>query len=266
MPSAKPNKGINDLKTLHPLIAKEAFGWDPSTVKPGSNKKRLWKCKLNHIWEADPYNRTGRDKTGCPYCANKKLLSGFNDLQTRYPKIAKEANGWDPSKIFPGNMDPMPWKCEEKHTWEVSPNSRTNFDNGCPYCGNKKLLKGFNDLKTLFPEIAKEADGWDPSKVVKGTSKVLSWKCIKGHKWKATGANRTTNETGCPECCEKGFNPGKPAWLYLLERKNEQQIGITNYKEDRLKYHSYYGWTEIEITGPHDGQLVQDVEAILKNG
>tara|TARA_B100001093_G_scaffold318122_1_gene303472 strand:- start:234 stop:368 length:135 start_codon:yes stop_codon:yes gene_type:complete len=34
MPSAKPNKGINDLETLHPLIAKEAFGWDPSTVKP----------------------------------------------------------------------------------------------------------------------------------------------------------------------------------------------------------------------------------------
>ena len=159
MPSAKPNKGINDLKTLHPLIAKEAFGWDPSTVKPGSNKKRLWKCKLNHIWEADPYNRTGRDKRGCPYCANKKLLSGFNDLQTRYPKIAKEENGWDPSKIFPGNMDPITWKCEEKHTWEVSPNSRTNSDNGCPYCGNKKLLKGFNDLKTLFPEIAEEADG-----------------------------------------------------------------------------------------------------------
>ena len=105
--------------------------------------------------------------------------------------------------------------------------------------GNKVWV-GFNDLKTLFPEIAKEADGWDPSKVVKETSKVLSWKCIKGYKWKATGANRTTNETGCPECCEKGFNPGKPAWLYLLERKDEQQIGITNYKEDRLKYHSYY--------------------------
>ena len=46
MPSAKPNKVINDLKTLHPLIVKEAFGWDPLTVKPGSNKKRLCKCSL----------------------------------------------------------------------------------------------------------------------------------------------------------------------------------------------------------------------------
>ena len=199
MPSAKPNKGINDLKTLHPLIAKEAFGWDPSKALSGSHDKKSWLCKEGHDYQARIIERTAKKR----------------------PR-------------------------------------------GCSYCAGKKVWVGFNDLKTLFPEIAKEADGWDPSKVVKGTSKVLSWKCIKGHKWKATGANRTTNETGCPECCEKGFNPGKPAWLYLLERKNEQQIGITNYKEDRLKYHSYYGWTEIEITGPHDGQLVQDVEAILK--
>ncbi len=176
MPSAKPNKGSNDLKTLHPLIAKEAFGWDPSTVKPGRNKKRLWKCKLNHIWEADPYNRTGRDKTGGPYCANKKLLSGFNDLQTRYPKIAKEANGWDPSKILSGSHDKKSWLCKERHDYEARIIERTakKRPRGCSYCAGEKVWVGFNDLKTLFPEIAKEADGWDPSKLVKGTSKVLS--------------------------------------------------------------------------------------------
>ena len=127
-----------------------------------------------------------------------------------------------------------------------------------------KPSKGTNDLRTLHPLIAEAAFGWDPSEVVKRTSKVLSQKCNKCHILKARGANRTTSETGCPEYCEKGFNPSKSAWLYLLERKGEQQIGITNYKEDRLKYHSYHGWSEIEISCPHDGQLVQDAEAILK--
>ena len=26
--------------------------------------------------------------------------------------------------------------------------------NGCPYCSGRKVLKGYNDLKTKFPEVA----------------------------------------------------------------------------------------------------------------
>jgi hypothetical protein len=32
--------GFNDLKTKFPEIASEAYGWDPATSLPGSNKKR----------------------------------------------------------------------------------------------------------------------------------------------------------------------------------------------------------------------------------
>ena len=39
MPSSIPNQGVNDLATLHPEVAAEADGWDPSTVTSGSNKK-----------------------------------------------------------------------------------------------------------------------------------------------------------------------------------------------------------------------------------
>ena len=49
MPSAKPNKGINDLKTLHPFIAKEAFGWDPSKIILGSHEKNLGYVKKGMI-------------------------------------------------------------------------------------------------------------------------------------------------------------------------------------------------------------------------
>ena len=40
MPSSKPQKGINDLETVFPEIAKEADGWDLSTVTPRSSRKK----------------------------------------------------------------------------------------------------------------------------------------------------------------------------------------------------------------------------------
>ena len=90
---------------------------------------------------------------------------------------------------------------------------------------SSKPEKGFNDLKTKFPEVAAEADGWDPSIVLAGTHKKMPWKCKKGHKWKTTISNRTSgNGSGCPVCAEYGFNPEKSAWFYLMRRKNEQQF------------------------------------------
>lgn len=35
---------------------------------------------------------------------------------------------------------------------------KTNQKCGCPYCAGKRGLAGFNDLKTLYPELLSE---WD---------------------------------------------------------------------------------------------------------
>ncbi|HGY5549738.1 MAG TPA: zinc-ribbon domain-containing protein, partial [Prochlorococcus sp.] len=69
---AKLVPGVNDLATLHPDVAAEADGWDPSTIHAGSNKKMPWKCEEGHTWNTTVVNRTGRGD-GCPYCSNRKL-------------------------------------------------------------------------------------------------------------------------------------------------------------------------------------------------
>jgi hypothetical protein len=125
--------GFNDLATLFPEVAKEADGWDPKEVIPGSNKKRAWKCSLGHKWEISPDQRTGKKKSGCPVCANKKLLVGFNDLATRYPDLAREADGWDPTTIISGHAKKN-WKCANGHRWASDVLSRTNRNIGCPSC------------------------------------------------------------------------------------------------------------------------------------
>ena len=202
MPSSIVNQGVNDLQTVFPAIAKEADGWDPTTVRFSSHKKMPWKCTAyGHTWKRTVNQRTSSGGRGCPYCAGKEVWQGFNDLKTKFPEIAAEADGWDPSLVTFASGVVKPWKCTAyAHTWEETPKNRCLQGDNCPYCSNKRVLKGFNDLQTKFPEIAAEADGWDPSTVTPGSSRQKrKWKCKKCLKpWRAIIKSRTSSQSGCP--------------------------------------------------------------------
>ena len=145
--------GENDLKTLCPELAKEwnfekNGGLTPDQVTVYSNKKVWWKCRLGHEWQAIIGSRT-TEKAGCPYCAGKKVLAGFNDLMTLCPDVAKE---WDqelngsltPGMVMPGSHKKVWWRCGDGHVWKAVVYSRTgNQKSGCPVCAGKtsKYLK-----------------------------------------------------------------------------------------------------------------------------
>ncbi len=200
-------KGENDLKTLNPKLARELVDANSRKLKLSSHTKVNWKCKYGHIWEARVADRSKGQ--GCPICVGKKILIGFNDLKTTHPQLAKEADGWDPRTTTAGSGVKRNWKCKKGHLWSVSSASRSGFNTGCPTCSGHKLLKGFNDLKTMFPKIAKEAYGWDPTSVGLSYKKKLSWKCSKGHIFESLIENRRRGD-GCQYCsghqCLPGFN------------------------------------------------------------
>ena len=60
------------------------------------------------------------------------------------------------------------------------------MSSGCSFCGGKRVLAGFNDLNSKFPEIAKEADGWDPKTVAASSNKKFAWHCKNGHSFIAS--------------------------------------------------------------------------------
>ena len=203
--------GYNDLATVHPQIASE---WHPTKnenttpqdIISGSNKKYWWQCKKGHGWEAAVSSRVGGN--GCPYCANQKLLVGYNDLATLYPKLASE---WHPTKngklkpedIVAGSNKKYWWKCELGHEWEVGVSVRMSGNN-CPYCGSQKLLKGYNDLQTLNPKLAAQ---WHPtlngdltpSDFISGSNKKAWWICENKHEWYAQIGSRNKG-AGCMAC------------------------------------------------------------------
>ncbi len=266
-------KGFNDLATTHPELAKEAYGWDPTKVIAGSHKKLKWKCLKGHISEVSPSSRfQGKQSQSkiskCIYCTNQKSLKGFNDLATTHPELAKEAYGWDPTKVIAGSSKKMKWICQEKHIWEAAVTSRRKelkSPSNCPYCGNYFVFPGFNDLQSKFPNVANEADGWDPSKVLFGTANRKKWKCKEGHKWVTSVSNRTFKGTGCPSCAIYGYNADIEGYVYfLIHPKWEMyQIGITNAPKDRLGRHRKNGFEVLELRGPMDGHTAKELETAL---
>ncbi len=209
-------KGVNDLETNNPYLAKD---WDfeknnglmPGDVLPNSGKKVWWKCSKGHEWQAVISARS--NGTGCPYCSGKRAIKGYNDLQTINPYLAKDWNyrrngELTPDNVLPNSDKKVWWICQKGHEWQSTIYNR-NKGNGCPYCSGRKVLKGFNDLKTVNPLLAKEwncdknGDSKPDAFTANSNSKVW-WKCKKGHEWQARIAHRN-NGSGCPICakCKK---------------------------------------------------------------
>jgi hypothetical protein len=252
--------GFNDLATTHPDIASQAHGWDPTTLSAGSHRRQMWKCSIGHVWDEVVSLRTSNGY-GCSICSGKRVLKGFNDLATTHPEIANQADGWDPTEVSKGHNKKKNWKCELGHQFTETVNHRTGMKSGCPICAGKKVLVGFNDLATTSPSLASEAFEWDPTTVTRGSSAKKAWRCHLGHVWTTSPSGRLRGE-GCPSCSRSGFDPNKSGWLYLIDHLELEmlQIGITNSPKDRLKDHSRRGWELIEVRGPLDGHLAQNLE------
>lgn len=159
-------------------------GITPGTIRPGSTRKVIWRCELGHEWEETPCARTSRS-SNCPYCSNHRLLTGFNDLVTTHPDVAKEwhptKNGAvKPSEVIAGSSKKYWWICELGHSWQAAVSDRTH-GSGCPICHNRKVLPGYNDLATTYPAALKY---WDyekniditPQEVTRGSEKTVWWR------------------------------------------------------------------------------------------
>ncbi len=210
----KENNRKNNKNTLGDLYPELIREWcleengmlSPFDISPNCKKHIWWKCEKGHKWSALPSNRI--KKRGCPYCAGKKVILGETDVATTHSELLDE---WDydknvvlPTEISAGSNKKIHWKCKVGHQWSAIVGNRLQGSN-CPYCGNKKIIVGENDLATTNPELVKE---WNyeknvlkPTEVVRGSGAMVWWKCAYGHEWKAKITNRI-HGTNCPVCVE----------------------------------------------------------------
>lgn len=196
-----------------------------------------------------------------------KLVVGVNDLQTTHPDLSRQAVGWDPKTKSAGSKKKQKWVCGLSHEWHAEIKSRTRQKSGCPVCSGRSVLFGFNDLQTKYPEVAKQAIGWDPKLISVGSHKKFKWVCNIDHEWYASPNHRTSGNQGCPECAVSGFKSNLKGYLYLMFNDNLQmfKVGITNSPARRLHEHGLFGWEPVDIIGPKNGSTIRTMESsILK--
>jgi len=239
--------GFNDLATTHPELAAELA--DPTLatqLTSGSGRKVWWRCAARHGWEASVNTRTSG--SGCPFCAGRKVLVGFNDLATVRPDLAAELA--DPSvatQVTAGTRRSVAWRCQLDHTYETRVSRRASGI-GCPFCTGNQVLAGFNDLATTHPTLAAQlVDQSLAAQLTAGSQRRVEWQCSEGHRWMTNVANRALRDTGCPECAYYGFSPTRPGFLYLIRSKtlHALQFGITNVPSVRLTTHSHRSFDEL---------------------
>lgn len=118
-----------------------------------------------------------------------------------------DKNDLSPDRVSKGSTKKVWWKCPNGHEYEARIDHRTS-GSGCPYCAGQKAYPGETDLATLYPDIAAQLIGADPTTIVPTSSKKYDWKCEEGHTWKTSSKSRVLGR-GCPECTGRKLVPGK---------------------------------------------------------
>ena len=187
----------------------------PEQITHSSMKKAFFKCEVGHEWEAVVSNFASHP--WCPYCSGRKVLPGFNDLFTTNPELIplwSKSNIIDPTRIKSGSSKKALWYCPNCHgEYEMIIRDKAS-GRGCPYCSGHRVLKGYNDLATLVPELIED---WDyaknsplkPDEVTQGSNKKVWWKChVCCYEWKTVVNYRGILKKGCPYC--RKVNSTKP--------------------------------------------------------
>lgn len=233
--------GFNDLATKAPYLVYE---WSdrnaplmPDMVTASSNRKVWWEGLCGHEWQsviADRYQGHG-----CPYCNDHKLLIGFNDFATKHPDLAKE---WS-DRNLPLTPDQIP---EQKNmiAWWTCSNCGCDYQawigsriagSKCPYCSNRSIQVGVNDLSTTDPQLANEwvfekNKGATPQTITRTSRKSYWWRCSYGHEWKAKVYDRAIRHAACVQCYAE-YLASLPELLVLLYARQRNMRVLFNSEE-----------------------------------
>lgn len=196
----------------HPdLLSQHACG-NPHDALLTLKSYHLWRCPSGHDFCQRLEHRIGG--IGCGVCAGKQIVHGVNDLETRFPDVARD---WHPDnerlshEVAPNSNRRVKWRCMFGHEWVQSPNIRVSQGTGCPMCSGRVVVSGVNDLATTHPVLAGELIEEHrslASSVSAGSARKLTWLCRGGHVWDAALFIRKKG-VGCPYCAGNRVVPGE---------------------------------------------------------
>lgn len=164
---------------------------------------------------------------------NRKYMIDNIELMKEWDWEENEKDNLIPTEITYASAKKANWICPNGHKWKASLYSRSIRGSNCPYCSNKKILPGYNDLKSNRPDLIEEWD-WeentiDPSTVAVKSNKIAHWICPKGHKYTKAIYLRTEG-ADCP-ICAKARRTSFPEQCYFYYIKKIYTDAINSYRD-----------------------------------
>ncbi|MEE0686776.1 MAG: zinc-ribbon domain-containing protein [Lachnospiraceae bacterium] len=207
----------------------------PKNVSSKSNRIVWWKCEYcNKSYEKSIYQFVSGSR--CPDCKQKRRINTYvkkhGSLYDKAPFLVDEWNdvkneGYTMDSITPHSNVKYWWKCRVcDREWQASASVRIK-GHGCPFCSGLNATES-NNLQIVAPKLASE---WHPNKngdltpdlIKPYSSRIIWWKCTRGHEWQASISNRYQGRN-CPKCsAELKTSFPEQAILFYLSKHMEVQ-------------------------------------------
>lgn len=159
-----------------------------------------------------------RGTLGCPVCHGSEIQKGVNDFETRHGSFSKywdySRNVFKPDEVYYRSQEKYWFLCEKGHSFrksllKVDENNRCS----CPICQGDIVLKGFNDLETLKPDIAKywckDINTLMPDEVTIGSNREVWFECANAgcnEVFLTPVCNRVSTNGFCFNCRKKNWS------------------------------------------------------------
>ena len=149
---------------------------------------RNWKCdKCDHIFKLSIDQLISRIKRYSFYCTNCKATFDTSIKVKANPLLHTDRNLFKqfiPTHVKSNMIDSLSnilvrWQCFKCHGQYECSVVKRHFE-GCPYCDNKLMLKGYNTLQETHPYLEKFWDKSNDKPISEywyKSSKCINWKC-----------------------------------------------------------------------------------------
>lgn len=229
-----------------------------------STVKILWMCtkfECGHTWSSIPY--TIMAGGGCPKCAGTLKLTN-NDIDLRI--VGRALRRLDD---VVNTTKGIRWLCTAPncgYDWCTSP-ANIMQGTGCPKCAGRAVLTN-EDVDTRIADRYIQRCG-----SIQGNSNKVLWRCLKdacGYEWLATPKS-ILHGSGCPSCANHGYNPSKPAVVYVYSiNETYCGYGVTNNFKVRDTTHknsfkNFGASAVLQAIFECSGMEAQRIERLLKN-
>lgn len=249
----------------------DKLGYDIWKMTKGSEKKAWWICpKCDSSFNARIDVRCRG--CNCKFCAGQST-NRTNSLASLRSDVAKE---WHPT--LNGELTPNDvvcssdisvwWLGECGHEWDTTVKDRTKLNGtNCPYCNtsNPKVLRGFNDIWTVNPELASLlVNSEDGYKYTQGSNKKLNWVCNEcGNIVKNKSISHVKNRgLSCPKCSD-GFKYPERFMYCLLKQLNVEFEYQKTFNWAKNKRYDFYIPSLNMIIETHGEQHYNDKKSYI---